>query len=80
MTRKARDPRLDSDDDFVLSSKHGNSLRRLMEDYPDGAPDGVICKTLDLTPEALQETYDRAILKLRQAVCPPESLLDDDEL
>ena len=77
MTKKARDRRIDTDEDFVLSPKHDNSLKRMMDDYPDGAPDNAICKALDMTPSELQETFERAIVKLRSSMCEPQG---NDEL
>lgn len=74
---KARDQRIDTDEDFVLSPKHGNSLRKLMDEYPDGVPDSLICKALDLSTSELQVTYERAIVKLRSVMCDPQ---DDDEV
>lgn len=74
---KARDRRIDTDEDFVVSPKHGNSLKRLMDDYPDGAPDNVICKALDMTPAELQTTFERAIVKLRSSMNVSQ---DNDEI
>jgi hypothetical protein len=68
VTRKLRDHRLDSDPDFIIAPRHDNSLKRLMNDNPDGVPDTAICKALDLSKEELQNIYDSAILKLRRAM------------
>ena len=68
MTKKIRDMRLDIDPDFVVSPKHNNSLKRFMNDHPNGAPDVAICKALELSKEELQSIYDSAILKLRRAM------------
>lgn len=72
MPKKIRDERIDSDPDFILSPKHGNSLKRFMDDYPDGAPDGVICRALDMSQETLQDTFESAIVKLRRAMGAPD--------
>ena len=63
---KERDQRVESDPDFIVSKKDNNSLSILIERYPDGVPDKVICRTLQITPEELQKHYDRAILRLAE--------------
>lgn len=67
-----RDVRIDTDPDFVDSPKHNNSLRTLIADHPNGAPDHVIRRVLRLSQEEVEAVYLRAILKLR------ENLRDDD--
>jgi hypothetical protein len=67
-----RDIRIDTDPDFVDSPKHNNSLKKLIADYPGGAPDRIIRRVLRLTQEEVEAVYLRAILKLR------ENLKDDD--
>lgn len=63
-----KDPRIETDPDFICSPKHGNSLKRFLEDNPDGASDGVIGRLLKMTEKEVQETYIRAIIKLRKAM------------
>lgn len=74
MKSKIRDPRLDSDPDFIISSKHGNSLKKLINENPDGISDTAICKALDISKDELQKIYDSAMIKLRQAMA---GLADD---
>jgi phage terminase Nu1 subunit (DNA packaging protein) len=67
-----RDTRIDIDADFIDSPKHNNSLKRLIADHPNGAPEHVIRRVLRLTQEEVDAVYMRAIMKLRN------SLKDDD--
>lgn len=68
MSESKKDPRITKEADFVLSKKHENSLTRLMQDYPDGVPDRVICKVLQITPEELKKHYRCAIINLKKSI------------
>jgi hypothetical protein len=63
-----RDTRIDLDPDFIVSPKHGNSLTAFMEDYPEGVSDTVIARVLRMSEKEVQETYERAIMKLRKVM------------
>lgn len=65
MKESERDSRIETEEDFVVSKKHNNSLSRLLEDYPDGVPDKVICKVLQITPDDLKRHYKCAIMNLK---------------
>lgn len=67
-----RDRRLDTDPDFICSPKHDNSLKKFMDDHPDGVPDATISRVLKMTEEEVEETWKRAILKLRKVVVDDE--------
>jgi hypothetical protein len=54
--------------DFINSPKHDNSLRKFVDEHPDGAKDSVICKALCMTQKELEETYQCAILKLKEGL------------
>lgn len=56
------------DPDFVYSPKHGNSLAKLLDQYPDGAPDHLICKVLCITQKELEDLHASAIIKLREGM------------
>jgi hypothetical protein len=64
----ARDPRIDTDEDFIVAPGYNNSISKLIENYPNGVPDYIICRVLKITPDKLKETYKRAILKLKEAL------------
>lgn len=60
-----RDPRLDSDPDFIVAPRHNNSLKELLRRYPEGVPDSLIQKYLDLTPDEYARTVESTMVKLR---------------
>ena len=60
--------KLNQDEDFIVSSKHENSLKLFLTQYPNGAPDTAICKALCITQKELDELYESAILKLREGM------------
>lgn len=64
----ARDERLDNDPDFILSSKHGNSLKKLLRSWPNGVSDETIARVMDLSSEEVEETWQSALKKLRNAM------------
>jgi hypothetical protein len=76
MTKKIRDKRLDDSEDFILSPRHNNSLKALIEEHPDGVSDVTICRVLDLSKEELTNTYDSAIRKLRSIILNREGRSD----
>jgi len=53
------------DDDFIDHPKFKNSLKKLIEKYPDGVPNDTIAKVLDMTEEEVESTYQSAIEKLK---------------
>lgn len=53
--------------DFVYCPRLGNSLKKLIEKYPDGIDDDRIQKVLLLSSRELEEIYQSAIEKLRKA-------------
>ena len=65
MKELKRDLRIETDKDFIFSKKYNNSLSELLKDYPDGVPDKVICKVLQITPEDFKKYYKYAIMKLK---------------
>lgn len=60
--------RIQNEVDFIDAPKYNNSLKTLMEEYPDGVPDKVICKVLHISPETLDGIYKRALKKLKTAM------------
>ena len=53
-------------DTFVNSKRYGYSIDAVMERYPDGCPDNIICQLLDLDSDTLDELYAGIIVKLRK--------------
>lgn len=68
MIKKDEFVKITRDHDFINSPKHENSLKKFVELNPDGANDSVICKALCMTQKELEETYQCAILKLREGM------------
>lgn len=64
--------KLTRDKDFINSPKHENSLRKFLDQNPDGSTDSVICKALCMSQKELEETYQCAILKLREGMTDNE--------
>lgn len=55
------------DGDFIYCPRLGNSLSKLIERYPDGVDDDRIQKILLLSEKEVNEIYESAIRKLREA-------------
>ena len=56
------------DPDFIYCPRLGNSLNKLIEKNPDGIDDERIQKVLLITKEELEEIYQSAIQKFREAL------------
>lgn len=57
--------KLMEDEDFIDYPKFKNSLKKLVDKYPDGVDNETIAKVLDMTEEEVEETYQSAIKKLQ---------------
>lgn len=57
--------KIQNDEDFIDYPKFKNSLSKLIEKYPDGVDTETIAKVLNMTEEEVEETYQNAILKLK---------------
>lgn len=60
--------RIDEDPDFVNLPRLGNSLRRAVDRYPDGATDRVIGMALGIPESEVQATWEQVVAKLRRAM------------
>lgn len=63
-----RDRRLDLDPDFIVSPKHGNSLKRFLDENPNGVENAVVARVMKLSEQEVEETFQRALIKLREAM------------
>ena len=61
----SRNPKIDTDEDYIESPKYSNSLKKLLERYPEGTPISTVCKVLVLKSDEVEKIYKRAIMKLR---------------
>lgn len=58
------------DPDYILTRRFENSVEKLVERYPDGAPDRVIAQALGVEEEEVEPMYQEIINKLRGLVEP----------
>jgi hypothetical protein len=63
-----RDKRIDEDRDFINSPKYNNSLKKLLDEHPDGVSDSVICRVLKIEETELESIYLKALMKLKQSM------------
>ena len=56
---------LEESPDFINIKRYGNSLAKLEERYPDGCPDHIIAKALNLTEEQAEIRYQQIVTCLR---------------
>lgn len=57
--------KLKKDPDFVVAPRFGNSLQRLVDRFPEGVPDDVCAKALNLTVEEIEQLYQKTVRDLR---------------
>jgi hypothetical protein len=60
--------KIDEDPDFILSNKYSNSLKKFLDQNPNGASDSTICRMLDISQEELDAIYASAMQKLKAAL------------
>lgn len=69
MVKKEDLVKIARDHDFINAPKYDNSLKKFLDQNPDGAEDDeVICKALCITQKELEDMYQCAILKLREGM------------
>lgn len=56
---------VETDPDFIALKRFDNSLAKLEERYPDGAPDHVIAGALHITEEEVRLRFARITAELR---------------
>jgi hypothetical protein len=57
---------LQKDSNFIYSKRFDFSLQKLLERYPDGAPNKVIAQVLLITEEEVENIVNKAIIQIRQ--------------
>lgn len=57
--------KLKRDPDFVVAPRFGNSLQRLVERFPEGVPDDVCAKALNLLPDEVEQLYHKTVKDLQ---------------
>jgi len=58
--------RVETEPDFVATKHFDFSLKKLIERYPDGAPDRIIAQALCLTEPEVEELYQKAVSEIRE--------------
>ena len=56
---------LQNNADYIVLNRYKNSLRKLLERYPDGVPDHIIAESLDLTEVELSKEYGEIVACLK---------------
>lgn len=65
---------LETDIDWIAAKRFDNSLKKLLERYPDGCPDRIIATVLLLEEHEVEERYQRIVRKLRRLMRVDDSL------
>lgn len=60
--------RLVTEEDFVFAPRYQNSVKVLIEKYPDGVPDRIIAQALQIDVSEVTEAFDRAIAKIKKQI------------
>ena len=58
--------RISEEEDFIDYPKFKNSVKKLIEKYPDGVNEETIAKVLLMSEEEVNEIYLRSIKKLQK--------------
>jgi hypothetical protein len=53
------------DPDFIAIKRFGNSMKQLLERYPDGCPDKVIAQALLIEETEVEDLYQKTVRALR---------------
>jgi hypothetical protein len=56
---------LENDLDFIAIKRYKFSLAALENRYPDGAPDHIIAKALEISEDQVEARYQQIVLDLR---------------
>lgn len=60
--------RLETDPDYIALKRFDYSLKKLLQRYPEGAPDRIIANALLIPEEDVEEVYDATVQKLREVM------------
>lgn len=52
--------------DYINIKRFDYSLEKLLDRYPNGAPDRIIAQALDMTEDEMKELYQQALEKLKK--------------
>lgn len=68
---------LHHDETFVNSKRFGYSIDAVVQRYPDGAPDNVICQLLDIDQHTLDALYRQVVASLRSMMTKGEEIHEE---
>ena len=57
--------KIEEDPDFINLKRYGYSLKRVLERYPDGAPENLIAQALCMTEDEVEGAYMDIVEVLR---------------
>lgn len=63
---KLEKDKLINDPDFILLKKFNYSLAKMVERYPDGAPDNIIASAIGVEEEEVEGIYNGIIDKIKK--------------
>lgn len=66
MTTEEALKRINSDPDFVAIKRYDYSLAKLLERFPDGAPDRTIAQALLIAEDDVERLYADIVARLRE--------------
>jgi hypothetical protein len=58
--------KIDTDPDFVFLPRFGYSLTKVLDRYPDGAPDHIIARALGIKEGEVERFYNDAVTKIKE--------------
>jgi hypothetical protein len=71
MTTEEAINRINTEPDFVYLKRLDYSLARVVERFPDGAPDRTIAQALMITPEDVERIYQDIVQRLKKQLADP---------
>jgi NADH:ubiquinone oxidoreductase subunit E len=64
--KAATKARIETEEDFIVYPKMGNSIEKLIARYPDGIEDAAIMKCLMLTQDEFESKFEAALEVMRE--------------
>lgn len=71
MTTEEAQQRINTEPDFVYLKRLDYSLARVVERFPDGAPDRTIAQALMITTEDVERIYADIVNRLKTRLADP---------
>jgi hypothetical protein len=68
MTLEEIKDKINTEPDYIYSKRFDFSLKKLIDRYPEGAPNRVIAQVLQMTEEEVEVLYQQLLTKLREKI------------